>query len=129
MKGYRTGTSSRARSLRRNATDAEQLLWRKLRENFPDAKFRRQSPIGPYFADFLSYRQTLVIEVDGGQHAGNADYDVRRTAFIEAQGFTVLRFWNHDVLQTSDSVLAVIAGHVNDRAPRALTGQNERRHP
>ncbi|MGB3739258.1 MAG: DUF559 domain-containing protein [Pontixanthobacter sp.] len=129
MKHYTTGTSSRARSLRRNATDAELLLWRKLRENFPDAKFRRQSPIGPYFADFLSHRHTLIIEVDGGQHVHNAEQDARRNAFLRSQGFTVIRFWNHQVVQDTDGVLDTIASRVNDHASHALTGQNERRHP
>ncbi len=129
MKDYKTGTTDRARSLRRNATEAERLLWRKLRENLPNAKFRRQSPIGPYFADFLSHRHKLIVEVDGGQHADQANQDARRTAFLEAQTYAVIRFWNHDVLQNPDGVLHTIAARVNDRAPHALTGQNERRHP
>src|SRR3546814_5963038 len=62
-------TPFRARELRRHATEAEKLLWRALREAFPTAKFRRQVPLGPYFADFCSHAARLVIEVDGGQHA------------------------------------------------------------
>src|SRR3546814_1615278 len=71
-------TPFRARELRRHATEAEKLLWRALREAFPTAKFRRQVPLGPYFADFCSHAARLVIEVDGGQHADARDYDTAR---------------------------------------------------
>ena len=57
-----------ARSLRQATTDAERLLWRRLRERFVDVKFRRQHPVGPYIVDFFSYDQKLAIELDGGQH-------------------------------------------------------------
>src|SRR5215207_7745578 len=101
------GSVLRARRLRRDSTDAEKLLWRKLREVFPAAKFRRQSPVGPYIADFLSFGHGLIVEVDGGQHALRQVRDERRTAFLETQGHRVLRFWNNDVLQNSDGVLQV----------------------
>jgi very-short-patch-repair endonuclease len=68
VKGYAkapSGTVDRARRLRRDATEAEKRLWR---EAFPDAKFRRQSPVGPYIGDFLSFRHRLIVELDGGQH-------------------------------------------------------------
>ncbi|WP_315761288.1 endonuclease domain-containing protein [Sphingomonas sp. Y38-1Y] len=103
------GTVPRARELRRNGTEAEKLLWRALRSAMPDARFRRQVPIGPYFADFLSFGSKLVIEVDGGQHAEAEDRDLARTRFIEAQGYEVLRFWNHDVIDNVDGVIAAIA--------------------
>lgn len=112
MKSYDiapNGSVLRARRLRRDSTGAERLLWRKLREAFPTAKFRRQSPVGPYIADFLSCRHKLIVEVDGGQHALRQVKDERRTAFLETQGHRVMRFWNNDVLQNSDGVLQVIA--------------------
>lgn len=113
MKSYDiapSGTVQRARRLRRDMTDAEKRLWRRLREALPQAKFRRQSPIGPYIADFLSFRHMLIVEVDGGQHAtSEAERDARRTAFLESQGYRVLRFWNNDVLQNTDGVLQMIA--------------------
>ena len=90
MKAYDiapSGSVKRARRLRRDATEAEKLLWRRLREAFPDAKFRRQSPVGPYIADFLSFGHELIVEVDGGQHALQTERDARRTAFLEGQGF------------------------------------------
>lgn len=103
-----SGTVDRARSLRRDATDAERRLWRELREAMPEAKWRRQVPVGPYFADFLSIRAKLVVEVDGGQHADAADYDARRTRFIEAQGYRVVRVWNTDVMGNLPGVLDLI---------------------
>ena len=104
-----SGTISRARELRKKATEAEKRMWRALREKFPGAKFRRQVPIGPYYADFFSFPAKLVIEVDGGQHGETQDYDARRTAFLEAQGLRVIRFWNNDVLSNIEGVVTMIA--------------------
>lgn len=107
-----SGTVPRARKLRRDMTDAEKRLWYALREALPKARFRRQCPIGPYFADFLIFSAKLIIEVDGGQHSTEASqaYDNRRTAFLKAEGYRVLRFWNHDVLANTDGVIEVVAG-------------------
>ena len=98
----------RARQLRRASTDAERVLWRALREVFPDWHWRKQVPLGAYFADFTSHAAKLIIEVDGGQHA-TAVHDAERTRFIEAQGYRVLRFWNYDVLSNPNGVLERIA--------------------
>jgi len=73
-----------------------------------DAKFRRQVAIGPHIVDFLCHEASLVIELDGGQHAEAAHYDARRAAFIEREGYRVLRFWNNEVLQNTKGVLQVI---------------------
>ncbi|WP_379548345.1 endonuclease domain-containing protein [Qipengyuania sp. DSG2-2] len=111
MKQYErgnSGTVERARKLRRDMTEAEKLLWRKLREAFPDAKFRRQSPVPPYYPDFLSYRHKLIIEADGGQHDPLDPAEIARTRFFEEQNFRVLRFWNHDILANSDGVLETV---------------------
>lgn len=91
-------------------TDAEKLVWRAIREAFPDAKFRNQVPLGPFHADFCSHRARLVIEVDGGQHSVEAD--APRTRFIEGEGYRVIRFWNHDVLTNIEGVIQVIATHL-----------------
>ncbi|MCL6250123.1 DUF559 domain-containing protein [Altererythrobacter sp. KTW20L] len=104
-----------ARTLRRNSTDAEKAMWRELRRVFPQAKFRRQCPIGPYFADFLSFRHKLVIEVDGGQHATQQPEDEARTRYIESQGFRVLRFWNNEVLTNANGVLQSIGPFLSTR--------------
>lgn len=109
------GTVPRARSLRRNATEAEKRLWRALREAFPTARFRRQVPIGPYFADFLSVAASLIVEVDSGQHAEAAEYDASRTRFLETQGYRVQRFWNNDVLANTDGVIAQISFSLREK--------------
>src|SRR6266404_2835045 len=101
--------STRARQLRSNPTDAEMRLWSKLRRKQIDGhRFRRQVPIGPYIADFVCLERRLVIEVDGGQHSESIADDAR-TAWLEGQGFCVLRFWNNDVLGNTEGVLTVIA--------------------
>ncbi|MDF3810482.1 DUF559 domain-containing protein, partial [Rhodopseudomonas sp. BAL398] len=98
----------RARSLRRNPTDAERKLWQRLRRpGFAGAHFRRQATIGPYYADFACHSLRLVIEIDGGQHDGSTS-DVVRTKYLNAAGYRVLRFWNNDVLQNIDGVLQTI---------------------
>ncbi|MDG5489354.1 DUF559 domain-containing protein [Sphingomonas sp. BGYR3] len=115
MRGAATGPVHRARALRRNATDAERRLWAALRQSLPAAGFRRQVPLGPYFADFCSHSHRLVVEVDGGQHGEAPRADAARTLFIEQEGYRVIRFWNHDVLGNIDGVLATIAAHLHRR--------------
>jgi very-short-patch-repair endonuclease len=92
-------------------TDAEQKLWRYLRMvPRDDAHFRRQATIGPYFADFACHGTRLVIEVDGGQHGESrgAVGDAKRTTFLEARGYRVLRFWNNEVLSNIEGVMQAI---------------------
>lgn len=93
--------------LRSNQTEAEQRLWYHLRAHrFMDLKFKRQKPIGPFIVDFVCMEYQLIVEADGGQHGG--DDDARRDAWLKAQGFIVLRFWNHDILQQTNVVLESI---------------------
>jgi very-short-patch-repair endonuclease len=101
--------------LRRNSTDAEQRMWRLLRECFPDAHFRRQVPMPNFTLDFASHKLRLAIEVDGGQHGGARD--VARTALIEAEGYRVLRFWNNDVLENCDGVATMLATYCGESIP------------
>ncbi len=103
----------RARDLRKNLTDAERQLWQELRSKQLGVKFRRQAPIGAYIADFLSHEAKLVIELDGGHHGETQEYDARRTDFIEAQGFTVLRFWNTEIFENMDGVLTMVKSHLD----------------
>ena len=100
--------SERARELRRDATDAERRLWSALRDRrLRGYRFRRQHPIGDFIADFACTRHCLIVEADGGQHADN-EADHRRTAWLEAEGWRVLRFWNNDVLANTDGVIETI---------------------
>jgi very-short-patch-repair endonuclease len=93
-------------------TDAERILWRHLRNRALGVTFRRQHPIEPYVADFACLTAHLVIEVDGGQHAGS-ERDLVRAAFLKGEGFRVLRFWNNEVLGNTASVLEVIREHLS----------------
>jgi very-short-patch-repair endonuclease len=97
--------TAHARALRANATDAERRLWRLLSRYRP--KFTRQLPIGPYIADFACRQARLVVELDGSQHAGST-YDEARTRCLEAEGWTILRFWNSEVGESADGVAEAI---------------------
>ena len=98
-----------ARQLRKNPTDAERALWGKLRFwQLDGIKFRRQQPLGRYIVDFVCLEKRLVVEVDGGQHAEDANYDSDRDAWLREQGFVILRFWNNDVLKNIEGVMTVI---------------------
>ena len=100
-----------AKRLRRDATQAEQKLWQQLRNRrLAGLKFRRQMPIGPYVVDFICLEQGLVIEVDGSQHRTQANqiHDKARAAYLNQQGFRVIRVWNNDVLGRLNSVLDFI---------------------
>jgi len=97
---------NQAKRLRSHQTEAEQQLWYHLRAHrFMGLKFKRQKPVGRYIVDFLCHEPPLIIEVDGGQHAVQADHDHQRDTWLRAQGFQVLRFWNHEVMQQLDAVL------------------------
>ena len=108
----------RARELRQNMTDAERRLWKELRGGSLGARFRRQAPIGPYIVDFACFQRRLVIEIDGGQHLENSS-DATRDAWLEEQGFRVLRFWNHEVLKNPEGVLQMIATKLGSGTKRA----------
>jgi very-short-patch-repair endonuclease len=105
----RVATIGRARDLRRGDTQAEARLWNALRAHrLGGWKWKRQVPFGPYFLDFFCVEAGLVVEVDGGQHADQVDYDAQRTAHLERAGLRVLRFWNSDVLTNRDGVCQAI---------------------
>lgn len=106
----------RARKLRSSSTDAERRLWHFLRRrNLLGYRFRRQVPLGPYIVDFLCIEARLVVELDGGQHTEQKAYDAARTDYLAALDLRVLRFWNNEVLQSTGSVLEVIARELNRR--------------
>lgn len=95
-------------------TPWERTLWHALKASFPDTHFRKQVPFGPYTADFACHAAKLIIELDGGQHgeASQVTHDAARTRFLDAEGYTVLRFWNNDVTTNLDGVIAAISPYL-----------------
>ncbi len=119
----------RARALRSNLTDAERKFWYALRDRrFVNFKFRRQVPVGPFFADFVCYDSRVVIEVDGGQHAESSS-DARRDRRFAANDFLVLRFWNNDVLSNLEGVLMVLLESLQERTPHPARAERGRPSP
>jgi very-short-patch-repair endonuclease len=105
---------TRAKHLRINATDAERQLWQHLRrKQMGDLRFRRQFPLGPYVVDFVCLGRKLIVELDGGQHAERGESDQIRTAWLTGEGFTVIRFWNDEVVKNMEGVLARILERLN----------------
>jgi very-short-patch-repair endonuclease len=102
----------RSRSLRRNLTDSERIIWYAVRAHrLNGASFRRQTPIGPFIVDFVCHDHRLIIEIDGAQHfeAEHEKRDSRRDAYLKARGYRVLRFNNHDVMKNRRGVLEAIS--------------------
>ncbi len=107
-----------ARKLRKNLTEAEHALWRHLRlRQCGGYKFRRQQPIGNYIVDFVCMEKRLVIEVDGGHHLEQEAYDSERDAWLKKQGFSVVRFWDNQVLQEIDGVREIIMSALDEHLP------------
>ena len=103
------GKVVKARRLRQQETDAEHRLWSMIRDRrVQGAKFVRQYPIGPYVADFVCRERMLVVEADGGQHSDSLT-DEARTAFMNGRGYSVLRFWNNEILQNPDGCWQVLS--------------------
>ena len=101
---------ARAREMRTNATPAERRLWGILRAHrFAKTKFSRQVVLGSYIIDFAARLRRLAIEIDGDTHGAQTGYDAARTAFLERQGYRVIRFTNAEVLENPDGVASVIA--------------------
>ena len=100
----------RARVLRKYQTDAERLLWSRLRSKQLKVKFRRQEPIGHYIVDFVCIEKGILIELDGSQHCQDKgmEYDIIRDDYLKSLGFRVMRFSNYDVLTNLDGVLSTI---------------------
>ncbi|MCR4266605.1 endonuclease domain-containing protein [Nitratireductor sp. ZSWI3] len=109
---HKTG---KARSLRQADNDAEEAMWSELRNRRLNGyKFVRQLPVGPYFADFACRERRLVVEVDGSQHAGSYA-DRHRDSFMNERGWSVLRFWNVDVLKEREQVLETVLAVLDAR--------------
>ncbi len=121
MRGPNNLRTERARSLRKADNDAERALWSDLKSRrLAGAKFTRQLPIGPYFADFACRESRLVVELDGSQHAGS-EYDRLRDNFLVHEGWSVLRFWNTDALLQRDAVLDTILAALERRLDPVVT--------
>ncbi len=122
---------ARALHLRQNETQAEIKLWHALKRlNLKGSHFRRQMPIGTYIIDFACPAARIIIEVDGSQHSGGPtlSHDLKRTAWLSAEGYRVLRFWNNDVLQNPDAVLdAIYAELYGALAAESRTLKHKRR--
>jgi very-short-patch-repair endonuclease len=112
-KGYEN-----ARKLRKAPTPAEAKLWTYLRGNkLNGVNFRRQHAIGNYVPDFCSPKAKLIIELDGGQHLEQEEYDNERTQYLESQGYKVIRFWNSQVMNDIDGVIRAILFAIGDEKP------------
>jgi very-short-patch-repair endonuclease len=116
-----------AQKLRDDSTDAERLLWSRVRRHaLFGHKFRRQVPIGNYIVDFVCFSSKVIVELDGGQHANNAGDRVRDT-WLQGAGFRVLRFWNTDVLANIDGVIEVVLKHLSPSPqPSPIKGEGAR---
>jgi very-short-patch-repair endonuclease len=122
-----------ARLLRRRPTEAEQAPWRHLRlRQIAGYKFRRQQPLGPYVVDLVCLEARLIIEIDGGQHATSTN-DAKRTAWLESNGFWVMRFWNHEVMAATDAVVTAIEHALKSPPPggrkTATAIKHQLKHP
>jgi very-short-patch-repair endonuclease len=105
------------RRLRNAQTNAERHLWKRLRgRQLEGCKFRRQHPFGDFILDFACLERSIIVELDGGQHAEAIPYDSERTRLLEQAGFAVLRFWNNDVLSNTDGVMEAIRQTLEARA-------------
>jgi very-short-patch-repair endonuclease len=118
-----------ARQMRAEPTDAERVLWQRLRHDVTliGSHFRRQAAIGPFIVDFASRKAKLVTELDGGQHDWQQVSDTWRTRHIEAAGYRVLRFWNNDVLGNLEGVLNEIQRALPPTPDPSPQGGGERR--
>ena len=117
---------NQAKRLRSNQTDAEQRLWYHLRAHrFMGLKFKRQKPLGRYVVDFICHERRLIIEVDGGQHAAQTEHDHQRDTWLRERGYSVLRFWNHEVMQQLDGVLERIRLAALSPGPSPARGRGE----
>ena len=113
-----------SRNLRKNMTDVERMLWAKIRgRQLQGFRFRRQHPIGSYIIDFICLELKLIIELDGSQHMGQQQYDMKRSQWLQSNGFKIMRFWNSDILDDLDGVMQAICMHLPPSQPSPLKGE------
>ncbi|MEO8455102.1 MAG: DUF559 domain-containing protein [Sphingomicrobium sp.] len=121
MKRVDPRLTQNARHLRNSSTRAERLLWLRLRQYRP--RFTRQLVIGPYIVDLACREAKLAIELDGGQHATAVTYDDRRTAFLEEQGWAVVRLWNNEVVENPEGAAELVLIRCTERLDGATHPQ------
>ena len=110
-----------SRDLRKNMTDVERMLWAKIRSHqLQGFRFRRQHPVGNYIADFVCIELKLIIELDGGQHSNQQEYDMERTQWLQTKGYKMVRFWNNDVIENLEGVLLTISTYLPPSQPSPL---------
>lgn len=121
-----------AKTLRKNQTEVERLLWSKIRNRqIEGMKFRRQVPLNGYIVDFICYEKKIIIELDGGHHNNvhRKEYDKLRTRVLKSKGYKVLRFWNSEILSNMDGTLNFIRSEVvNEKTssrPSPIKGEGE----
>ena len=107
-------TKQQAIKLRKESTPAERKLWSRIRNDQLGVTFRRQHAVGNYIPDFCSPKAKLIIELDGSQHLEQEEYDGERTEYLKSLGYTVIRFWNNDVMKNIDSVILAIIHAMQD---------------
>jgi very-short-patch-repair endonuclease len=119
--------TERARQMRKEMTEPEQRLWFELRaKRFQNVKFRKQKVIGRYIADFASRDPMLVVEIDGDTHGNREVQDAERTAFLQSQGYEVVRFTNSDVMTNMEGVLTNIGNLIGNSPLPTLSPEGER---
>ncbi len=126
-----TKQRTRARSLRRDLTDAERIIWNAIRAHrMHGTSFRRQTPIGPFIVDFVCHSAPVIIEIDGGQHyeTENIKRDAQREAFLASKGYRILRFNNHEVMTNREGVLETIAAAIVEAPSPPLPRRRGREH-
>ena len=110
-----------ARRLRRDQTEVEKKLWSLLRNRkLVGWKFRRQQPIGPYIVDFLCPEAGLIVELDGGQHLEQEEYDLKRTKYLESKGYKVVRYWDNMAIARTKDMLEDILTKLGNPHPDPL---------
>jgi very-short-patch-repair endonuclease len=112
----------RARELRKNMTSTERFVWFRIRrQQLGGYKFRRQHPLGPYIVDFVCLERRLVLELDGGQHAEQVEYDQRRTEWLQERGYRVFRVWNFEAVEDWDSIAEGIWRVLQEEPPASAS--------
>jgi very-short-patch-repair endonuclease len=135
----RGGATVKARTLRSTETEPEFRLWSDLRNRLLNGyKFSRQIPLGPYIVDFICRERMLVVELDGTQHI-DSEHDAIRTRWLNANGYSVIRFWNDEILlerrAVLETILAVLSGVISSRddairfSPSGQKSTNEEHNP